>query len=590
MLCAPAGASAAETALVQPDGKIVLLGRTLPAFGALARLNADGSIDPSFGKGGFVLDQRAPGFAALALQTDGRIVAGAAGGAVLARYLPDGSPDPSFDGDGIGGTPEPDQSHSYFLHPYDETSPVVVLVQADGTIAMADSPSPYSTVGTEARVRRYSAQGEFLETAGRLPRKSEVALADLAEAPGGGLVGAGWASVSEKGQSGGPHPLLARFLPGSGADFDPSFGGGAAVRPRVGDPEIRNRFEAIAVTGDKLLVAGQAEKTFLLARFDRAGNLDQSFGEGGFVAPKIIGPAEGTVPGWEEPQSWAHDMAVAADGSIVLGGGTTQWGDWSFSKALPECDACTNPMLARFDASGHLDPDFGNGGLLRLGKPNGEALGGQIDQVFTLGDGKILVAGRIITGRWLSQPPFVARLNSDGSYDAGFGEGGLVTPEFPCTDQSAEQLQRDGCRASTTTTLRLRDLHRGRPVLSMSFDADPEWARISNVTLTLPRGIVATRGLDKRVRITAIGSGSGPGSAYDTSSLKRRSNLLFNHFGRADQLRITLRRGSLRTYGRQSLRRRSLRLKVSVSFIHANWGTSGGDQTFVRWVTEQRGP
>ena len=588
LLIAPAGAPAAETALVQPDGKIVLLGRTSPEFGALTRLNVDGSIDQSFGEDGFVLDQRAPAFAALALQPDGRIVAGAAGGSVLARYLPDGSPDPSFDGDGIGGTPEPKQSHSYFLHPYDETSPVVVLVQSDGTIAMADSPSTNSVVGTEARVRRYSAQGDFLETVGRVPRASEVALADLAEAPAGGLIGAGWAYVDERGGGVGPHSLLARFLPGSGTDFDPSFAGGAAVRPRMGDPEIRNRFEAIAVTGDKLLVAGQAEKTFLLARFDRAGNLDQSFGEGGFVAPKIVGPAEGTVPGWEEPQSWAHAMAVAADGGIILGGGTTQWGDWHFSKALPVCEGCTNPMLARFDASGHLDPSFGNGGLLRLGKPNGEAFGGQVDQVVTLADGKILVAGRIITGPWSSQPPFVARLNSDGSYDAGFGEGGLVMPEFPCAYQSPEQLQWDRCRASTTMTARLRDLHVGHPVLSMSFQVDPSWARIRSVSLALPRGIVATQGLDKRVRITAIGSGSGRGSAYDTSALKKRSNLIFNHFGRAETLRITLRRGSLRTYGRR--RRRSLRLKVAVSFIDANWGTSGGEQTFVQRVIEQPGP
>lgn len=447
LLCAPASKAAADSLAVQPDGKILLFSTTDPQFGAVVRLNPDGSLDRSFGRDGFLLDHRAPSFAALALQPDGRIVAGGAGGSVLARYLPDGLADPSFDGDGIGGTPEPGQSHSVFSHPYEETSPVEVVVQPGGAIAMAESPSPYPEVGSEARVRRYSSQGEFLETAGRVPRGSSVALAGLAEGPDGSLVGAGWASVREKGGGGGVRPLLARFLPGSGLDFDHSFGDGFAVRPSLGQTKgLRNRFEAIAATGDKLLVAGQIEKRFLLARFDRAGNLDPSFGEGGFAAPKIVGPAEGAVgDSWQQPSSWAHDLDVAGDGDIVIGGGTTQWGKWYFEKVLPRCQECTQPMLARFDSSGHLDPGFGDGGLRRLAMPDGKVFEGQIDQVVALADGKILVGGRMIPGEWARQPPFVARLQADGSYDAGFGSGGLVTPEFPCTVQSLAQRERDGC-------------------------------------------------------------------------------------------------------------------------------------------------
>lgn len=592
LLCVPAGASAAESMAVRPDGRILLLGWTYPAFGAIAQLNADGSVDPSFGKEGFLVDQRLPDFAAPALQPDGRILAGAAGGSVLARYLADGAPDPSFGVDGIGGAPEPNQSHSYFRHPYDPTNPVVVKVQPGGTIAMADSPPMYfeAEAGREARVRRYDAHGDLLETVGRLPRASSVALADLLEEPGGALIGAGWATVNEKGGGGGVRPVLARFLPGSGADFDPSFGDAAAVRPDLGDPEFVNRFEAIAAVGDKLLLAGQVDRTFLLARFDQGGDLDPSFGEGGFVAPEIVGPAEGSVPGWEEPKSWAHDMAVAADGDIVLGGGTTQWGDWYFSKVLPECGECTNPMLARFDAEGHLDPGFGKAGLLRLAKPDGEPFGGQIDQVVALADGKLLVAGRIVTGPWSSQPPFVARLQADGSYDAGFGDGGLVIPEFPCTVQSVEQRKRDGCRASATMTLRLRGLRRGSPALAMEFDAEPEWARIETIFLDLPRGVVATPRLDKRTRITVDGKASKRGFAIDTSAVKRVSDVMVNKFGKADRLRIVLRRGSLRTFGRQRLRRRSLRLKVSVHFRHATWETDAGQQTVVQRVTGHRGP
>lgn len=102
---------------VQDDGRIVLGGRALDSRDwpmrtrfALARYGEDGRLDPGFGDGGRVLTSFADysRFDAtaqtLAIQADGRIVA--AGGlegayaTAMARYLPDGRPDPSF---GEGG-------------------------------------------------------------------------------------------------------------------------------------------------------------------------------------------------------------------------------------------------------------------------------------------------------------------------------------------------------------------------------------------------------------------------------------------------------------------------------------------------------
>lgn len=57
----------ADTVLVQPDGKILLGGEVLPninhapADGALARFNANGTLDQSFGSGGQVLSTAAVG-------------------------------------------------------------------------------------------------------------------------------------------------------------------------------------------------------------------------------------------------------------------------------------------------------------------------------------------------------------------------------------------------------------------------------------------------------------------------------------------------------------------------------------------------
>src|SRR5215212_2264548 len=93
----------------QPDGKIIVAGSTGPtsAEGIVMRLNPDGTADDSFGTGGItgldyggaddLLDD-------VLIQPDGKIVAVGRGGAtndwVVTRLTPQGLPDPSFDGDG----------------------------------------------------------------------------------------------------------------------------------------------------------------------------------------------------------------------------------------------------------------------------------------------------------------------------------------------------------------------------------------------------------------------------------------------------------------------------------------------------------
>ena len=98
---------------IQPDGKIVIAGGSLGDF-ALARYNPDGSLDTSFGGGDgkITTDFGGTGDAhAVAIQSDGRIVAagGGPGDFAVARYNADGSLDTSFDADGkvttdFGGT------------------------------------------------------------------------------------------------------------------------------------------------------------------------------------------------------------------------------------------------------------------------------------------------------------------------------------------------------------------------------------------------------------------------------------------------------------------------------------------------------
>ncbi len=101
----------ANAVVLQPDGKLIVAGTTggpTTSDFLIVRYNGDGSLDTSFGNGGKVLtDFGMQDYAhAIAVQPDGKIVAAGVGegpsstNTVLARYNADGSLDSTF---GIGG-------------------------------------------------------------------------------------------------------------------------------------------------------------------------------------------------------------------------------------------------------------------------------------------------------------------------------------------------------------------------------------------------------------------------------------------------------------------------------------------------------
>lgn len=97
----------ARALAIQPDGKVVVVGYATfndQAF-VVARLTSAGVLDGTFGSGGIVTTAPAAQSQgrALAIQSDGKMVVGGAsnGGFAVLRYLSDGSLDASFDGDGV---------------------------------------------------------------------------------------------------------------------------------------------------------------------------------------------------------------------------------------------------------------------------------------------------------------------------------------------------------------------------------------------------------------------------------------------------------------------------------------------------------
>ncbi|MGH2724888.1 MAG: delta-60 repeat domain-containing protein [Actinomycetota bacterium] len=136
-----AGGDFAAGVAIQANGKIVAAGSAnWNARFAVARYRKDGALDPAFSGNGKVTTNFTPGedgAFSVAVQADGQIVAAGFIGEgsdeprfALARYLPDGSLDPAFGGDGRVSTNFVDDALDVARG---------VAVQADGRIVAAGS-------------------------------------------------------------------------------------------------------------------------------------------------------------------------------------------------------------------------------------------------------------------------------------------------------------------------------------------------------------------------------------------------------------------------------------------------------------------
>lgn len=148
-----ASATTARNVVVQNDGKLVLVGGASSAGfdfeGALARLNADGSLDTSFGQGGEVLFASCSRLDSVALRGDDIVVAGGGGlpaHGFVALLHSNGSPDLSF---GIGGQVV-DSGSEFFYR---------VAVSSDGSLVLLGQSFVGATVGWTTSVTKLEANG-----------------------------------------------------------------------------------------------------------------------------------------------------------------------------------------------------------------------------------------------------------------------------------------------------------------------------------------------------------------------------------------------------------------------------------------------
>ncbi len=301
------GLDSARVVVVQPDGKLVAAGIARGGPGGsdfgLARYNADGSLDTSFGVGGKVvtdLNGYYESAMALVLQPDGKLVAlGGPGGFLLARYNSDGTLDSSF---GAGGRANVSGGLGMGL-----------ALQPDGRIVAAGQGSTGNFVLVRLNVN--GALDATFGTGGTVSTDfggTEGAFAVVVQ-PDGKIVAGGGADVLAYSSGLTSDFLLARY--NSDGSLDNSFGTGGRVTTDFNFFSI-DRVYTLAVQADgRILAGGSAANSrgsqlggFALARYNGNGTLDGSFGSFGKVKTNVS--ASGIL-----------GITLQPDGKVVAVGG-----------------------------------------------------------------------------------------------------------------------------------------------------------------------------------------------------------------------------------------------------------------------------
>lgn len=336
---------------VQPDGKLIVAGRAAEHRGdlALLRLERDGTPDTTFGAGGKVLTDVAGGAEtayAVAVQPDGKIViagsatVGASLDFVVARYLPSGAIDTTF-----GAAATPGLITTAFGA--DSDTAYALVLQPDGKIVVGgDTSQGSSTTGVDFALARFDANGALDPTFGDAATPGKVVTSIAANSGRDTIYALALQDVEGEQRivaAGGEGDFtLARYT--ANGQLDPSFGVSGKVKGVYGS--VIGAARAVAVTADgKLLIAGNHQGDFALARFSAAGQLDSTFG--GSAAGKVVTPI--AVDNDDE----ARGLALDADGKIVVAG----WANEGASTS-------GNFALARYGADGLLDPTFGGTGTV----------------------------------------------------------------------------------------------------------------------------------------------------------------------------------------------------------------------------------
>ncbi len=320
-----AGSVTGRGMVIQPDGKIVVAGATdlnSPASDFLVvRYNADGTLDMTFdgdGKATTDFGGKSDAAFAVALQSDGRIVVVGVSGTTnsdkdfaIARYNADGSLDSSFDGDGRAVTDFGNLNDEAFS----------VAIAPTGKIVVAGTTSSRNS---DFAVARYLANGSLDATfdsdglvttdafctgncSNTVDRGRGVAIypdGRIAVAGDAGTVGNNQLSFA-----------IARYLDSGALDPSINFGDGKAIRSASGCCSLAMATAMALQPDGKIVVVGgssqfgnQQTNGLAAVRFNANGTGDFSWG----VNATSLGNASINYK--------LNSVAIQPDGKIVAAG------------------------------------------------------------------------------------------------------------------------------------------------------------------------------------------------------------------------------------------------------------------------------
>ena len=351
----------ASAVAIQEDGAIVAAGTRGSEHQRFttARILSDGSADTSFGGDGLVSTTFAHSSAAAAMliQPNGAIVvAGRQGHQIaVARYLANGSLDPSFSADGT------------FTFKFNNSSSAAVdvglLPDGDLLVGAEVVRSRRVLLGLVALAPDGTLDASFGENGRTTLPIGKDALVGAVAASDSGIVGAA---------SNGPTMSVIRW--GLDGTLDPTFGSGGVTRipfRRGRDPLPRDI--ALDESGGVAVAATVWGRTFLptaaLLRLTSAGDLDTSFSSDG------IARGRGGI-------NVGAGVAIQGDGNIVLAGGQCCGGGSEVTYAVE-----------RFASDGSPDTTFGGDGTVVTTTPETQYTSAGATDVAIQSDGKILTVG-----------------------------------------------------------------------------------------------------------------------------------------------------------------------------------------------------
>ncbi len=330
-----------DTVIQPSDGKTIVTGYSAGTNGqqffCTVRYNTTGTLDTSFGNNGTVITNigQVSEATAIGIQADNKIVIGgwSNDGSItsfaLARYNTDGSLDTNFGTNGIVTTTISTNGSTINS----------LVIRSDQLIVAA------GTAGINYAAARYNTDGSLDTSFGgglgyisvAIPNV-QVAAYGLAIQPDNKIVATGFY------KPGNVEAQMVVVRGNANGALDLTFGTNGVVKANIGNKSVGN-FLALDAGGNVVVVGStanvNANNTFLVVRLTSSGAFDSTFGTNGIVTTAI-----GDI-------SQAYDVALQADGKIVVVGSTT-----SSSNFLNQF------AIARYNTDGSLDNTFGTNGII----------------------------------------------------------------------------------------------------------------------------------------------------------------------------------------------------------------------------------